>query len=142
VAGHSSHQIVPDGILDNAEIVLVIVSGGAEAAAPARPDRFPTAVAGKKVAPIEEESFDGPGGKWPRGCFAERVARDAQEAAAGLERGRPAKVGHRVLVAVEASWDSEPADTLDPASGWQFECAVDRPLRETSRSGRPRKNRG
>ncbi len=39
--------------------------------------------------------------------FAESVARDAQERRQASNMGGPAKSGHRVLVVVEADWDSE-----------------------------------
>ena len=108
VAGHSSHQIVPDGILDNAEIVLVDLSP-AELRQRLRHGqiRFPDGSGLEKSRLFEEESLMALREMAAR-LFAERVARDAQEQRQASNAGGPAKVGHRVLVAVEASWDSEP----------------------------------
>jgi two-component system, OmpR family, sensor histidine kinase KdpD len=107
VTGVASHQIVPDGILDKAEIVLVDLPP-AELMQRHRHGqfRFPEGSGLEKSRLFEEGSLMALREMAAR-LFAERVARDAEEQRQAAKAGGPAKSSHRVLVAVKAGWDSE-----------------------------------
>jgi two-component system sensor histidine kinase KdpD len=107
MAGVTSHQIVPDGIVDKAEIVLVDLPPS-ELMRRLRhaQSRFPEGSGLEKSRLFEEKSLMALREMTAR-LFAERVARDAQEQRQAAMTGGPAKSGHRVLVSVEAGWDSE-----------------------------------
>jgi two-component system, OmpR family, sensor histidine kinase KdpD len=107
VAGAASHQIVPDSILDNAEIVLVDLPPSKLIRRLKHGQiRFPEGSGLEKSRLFEEDSLMALREMTAR-LFTERVARDAQEQRQTSNAGGPAKAGHRVLVAVEAGWDSE-----------------------------------
>lgn len=107
MAGVASRQIVPDGIVDNAEIVLVDMPP-AELMQRLRQGqvRFPEGSGLEQSRLFEEKSLLALREMAAR-LFAERVARDAQAQRLASQTTGPAPAGHRVLVAVEAGWDCQ-----------------------------------
>ncbi len=107
VAGTASHQTVPDSVIDKAAMALVDLPpselierfGHGQI-------RFPKGSGLEKSRLFEEDSLLALREMSAR-LFAERVAREAQERRRASSTTGPAKTGHRVLVAVEAGWDSE-----------------------------------
>jgi len=105
--GAASRHVVPDGILDKAEIVLVDLPPSE------LNQRFKNGQIrlpeddGLEKPPLYEETTLTMLREMAARLFAERVARDAQDRRQASKSGGPAKAGHRVLVAVEAGWDSE-----------------------------------
>ena len=108
VAGAASRQTVPDGILDKAAIVLVDLppSELIQQRFKHGQIRFREGSGLEKSRLFEEESLMALREMTAR-LFVERAARDAQERRQASNVGGPAKAGHRVLVAIEADWDSE-----------------------------------
>jgi two-component system sensor histidine kinase KdpD len=107
ITGAARHAVVPDGILDNAEIVLVDlpVSELMRRRGPGRV-HLPEDGGFEKSRLFEESSLTTLREMTAR-LFAERLARDAQELRQAAQISGPARAGHRVLVSVEAGWDSE-----------------------------------
>jgi two-component system sensor histidine kinase KdpD len=107
ITGADSRQAVPDGILDNAAIVLVDLPPAVLTERLRRGQiRLPEGWGLEKLGLFEEGSLTVLREMAAR-LFAERVAREAQERRQSSSVGGPAKSGHRVLVAVEAGWDCE-----------------------------------
>jgi two-component system sensor histidine kinase KdpD len=107
VAMAASHPIVPDGILTNATIVLVDLPPSELIRRLKHGQiRFPSGCELEKSRLFEEDSLRALREMAAR-LFVEHVARDTQERRQASNSTGPAKVGHRVLVAVEAGWDSE-----------------------------------
>jgi two-component system sensor histidine kinase KdpD len=101
-------QTVPDGILDNAELVLVDLPV-AELMRRFNQGqiRLPESKGTGQSILFEEATLMALREMAAR-LFAERVARDAQENRHKANVSGSAKSSHRILVAVEAGWDSEP----------------------------------
>jgi two-component system sensor histidine kinase KdpD len=107
LAGVQSGQIVPDGLLDKAEIVLV---DAAPAELIARTRKVQPAVEEQPAphaAPVFEEDSLVMLREMAARYFAERLARDSQERRHALRATGPARAGHRILVAVESDEASE-----------------------------------
>ena len=103
----ASHSIVPDGILDKAAIVLVDLPPSELMHRLKHGQfRFREGSGLEKSRLFEEGSLMVLREMTTR-FFAERAAREAQQRRQAASTAGPSKGGHRLLVAVEAGWDSE-----------------------------------
>jgi two-component system sensor histidine kinase KdpD len=107
MSGSASQRVIPDSILDRAEITLVDVAP-AEIIRQRKDENTRRVGVGGEPVP----GFFDPGNltvlrETAARLFAERVAKDAQDHREASSAPGPPKTGHRVLVAVEAAEDNE-----------------------------------
>jgi two-component system, OmpR family, sensor histidine kinase KdpD len=104
--GAACRPIVPDGILDMAEIILVDLPPTELLKRHKLGQiRFPE---GTEKSRLFEENTLLTLREMTARLFAERTAKEAQDRRQALNVRGPAKSGHRVLLAVKAQWDCEP----------------------------------
>lgn len=104
-ARSAEYSIVPDGILDKAEIVLVDLPPS-ELIHRQKLGQICFAD-GKEKSRLFEESTLLALREMAARLFTEGIARDARDWRHGANTQGPAESSHRMLVAVEAGWDSE-----------------------------------
>lgn len=107
IAGAASRQIVPDGILDKAAIVLVDLPPSELILRLKRGQIRGLDDRGMEKSRLYEEASLQTLREMAARLFAERVAKDAQERRQASNASGSAKGSHRVLVVVESDWDSE-----------------------------------
>lgn len=107
LAGVASRDIVPDSILDQAEIVLVDLPPAELKQRHAHGQIHFSEGSSLDKSHLYDDSSLLALREMTARFFAERIGRDAQAHRQLSQMSGPAKSSHRILVAVEAGWDAE-----------------------------------